>query len=112
MKRLLSILTFLYLFIFCASANYRFRHLSSQDGLPHQQVETMAQDRKGNIWIGTRNGLVRYDGDKNLYLAIAGARPKYHIFGHVHEEGLQRKAMLGSTTFLTVSYFEELRKLL
>lgn len=47
-----------------------------------------------------------------LDLAIAGARPKYHIFGHVHEEGLQRKAMLGSTTFLNVSYFEELRKLL
>ena len=64
MKRFLSILTFLYfsIFTFCAAANYRFRHLSSQDGLPHQQVETMAQDQKGNIWIGTRNGLVRYDG--------------------------------------------------
>ena len=56
--------------------------------------------------------LDRDTGDKNLYLAIAGARPKYHISGHVHEEGLQRKAMLGSTTFLNVSYFEELRKLL
>ena len=32
------------------------------------------------------------------------------IFGHVHEEGLQRKAMLGGTTFLNVSYFEELRR--
>ena len=64
MKRFLSILTFLYfsIFTFCAAANYRFRHLSCQDGLPHQQVETMAQDEKGNIWIGTRNGLVRYDG--------------------------------------------------
>ena len=42
-----------------------------------------------------------------------GAIPaKLRIFGHVHEEGLQRKAMLGSTTFLNVSYFEELRKLL
>ena len=36
--------------------------------------------------------------------------PKYHIIGHVHEEGLQRKAMLGGTTFLNVSYFEELRR--
>ena len=44
------------------AADYRFRHLTSQDGLPHQQVETMTQDQKGNIWIGTRNGLVRYDG--------------------------------------------------
>ena len=51
-------------------------------------------------------------GCKNLYLSIASARPKYHIFGHVHEEGLKRKAMLGGTTFLNVSYFEELRKTL
>ena len=49
-------------------------------------------------------------GCKNLFLSVASARPKYHIFGHVHEEGLQRKAMLGSTTFLNVSYFEELRR--
>ena len=49
-------------------------------------------------------------GCKQLFLSVAGARPKYHIFGHVHEEGLQRKAMLGGTTFLNVSYFEELRR--
>lgn len=49
-------------------------------------------------------------GCKQLFLSVASARPKYHIFGHVHEEGLQRKAMLGGTTFLNVSYFEELRK--
>ena len=49
-------------------------------------------------------------GCKNLFLSVASARPKYHIFGHVHEEGLQRKAMLGGTTFLYVSYFEELRR--
>lgn len=49
-------------------------------------------------------------GCKQLFLSVASARPKYHIFGHVHEEGLQRKAMLGVTTFLNVSYFEELRK--
>lgn len=49
-------------------------------------------------------------GCKNLFLSVASARPKYHIFGHVHEEGLQRKAMLGGTTFLNVSYFEDLRR--
>ena len=41
---------------------------------------------------------------------MTSARPKYHIFGHVYEEGLKRKAMLGGTTFINVSYFEELRK--
>lgn len=49
-------------------------------------------------------------GCKNLFLSIVFAHPKYHIFGHIHEEGLKRKAMLGSTTYLNVSYFEELRK--
>ena len=49
-------------------------------------------------------------GCKNLYLSIANSCPKYHIFGHIHEEGLKRKAMLGGTTYLNVSYFEELRK--
>ncbi len=49
-------------------------------------------------------------GCKQLFLSVASSRPKYHIFGHVHEEGLQRKAMLGGTTFLNVSYFEELRR--
>lgn len=49
-------------------------------------------------------------GCKQLFLSVASAQPKYHIFGHVHEEGLQRKAMLGGTTFLNVSYFEELRR--
>ena len=54
--------------------------------------------------------LDRGTGDKDLFLAIAKARPKYHIFGHVHEEGLKRESVLGGTTFLNVSYFEELRK--
>ena len=51
-------------------------------------------------------------GNKRLFLSVSGARPKYHIFGHVHEEGLKRKAMLGGTPYLNVSYFEELRKTL
>ncbi len=53
--------------------------------------------------------LDRDQGCKQLFLDISSARPKYHIFGHVHEEGLNRKAMFG-TTYLNVSYFVELRK--
>lgn len=53
--------------------------------------------------------LDRDTGDKDLFLAIVKARPKYHIFGHFHEEGLKRDVVLGCTTFLNVSYFERLR---
>ncbi len=37
--------------------NYKFKHLTSEQGLPYQQVEALMQDAKGNIWIGTRGGL-------------------------------------------------------
>ena len=53
--------------------------------------------------------LDRGTGDKDLFLTIAEVRPKYHIFGHVHEEGLKREFVLGGTTFLNASYFEQLR---
>ena len=53
--------------------------------------------------------LDRGTGDKDLFLTIAKVRPKYHIFGHVHEEGLKREFVLGGTTFLNASYFEQLR---
>lgn len=39
-----------------------FTHITINNGLPHQQVSSLAQDPKGYIWIGTRNGLSRYDG--------------------------------------------------
>ena len=42
--------------------SHHYKHLNSASGLPHQQVEALAQDQKGYVWIGTRNGLARYDG--------------------------------------------------
>lgn len=60
----LLILTFLLMgcFVAVSGSDYRFVHITSKEGLPHQQVEAMAFDNKGYLWIGTRNGLSRYDG--------------------------------------------------
>jgi ligand-binding sensor domain-containing protein/signal transduction histidine kinase/DNA-binding response OmpR family regulator len=38
-----------------------FEKLLTTDGLPHSTVYAISQDSKGFIWIGTREGLVRYD---------------------------------------------------
>jgi ligand-binding sensor domain-containing protein/signal transduction histidine kinase len=40
----------------------RFSHLSTEQGLSQSRVDHMLQDRRGFIWIGTLNGLSRYDG--------------------------------------------------
>jgi signal transduction histidine kinase/ligand-binding sensor domain-containing protein/DNA-binding response OmpR family regulator len=44
------------------TGNYQFRRLDVNDGLSHNQVTCFLKDRKGFLWIGTNNGLNRFDG--------------------------------------------------
>ncbi len=44
------------------STLYRFSQLSIQDGLSHNQVNHFLKDTTGYVWIGTPNGLNRYNG--------------------------------------------------
>jgi len=44
------------------SQDYVFNHLSKTDGLASNQVHCVWQDRQGFLWVGTDNGLQRYDG--------------------------------------------------
>ncbi|MBK7631225.1 MAG: hypothetical protein IPJ23_11095 [Ignavibacteriales bacterium] len=39
-----------------------FNHLTVEDGLSNNDVNTLIQDRTGFIWFGTDDGLNRYDG--------------------------------------------------
>ncbi len=39
-----------------------FRRFSSKDGLPSVYVNTILQRNNGTIWIGTKGGLTRFDG--------------------------------------------------
>ncbi|MGN6314534.1 MAG: two-component regulator propeller domain-containing protein [Rhodanobacteraceae bacterium] len=42
--------------------NPSFRHYGMLDGLPSDAAYTVAQDHSGYVWIGTRDGLARFDG--------------------------------------------------
>ena len=46
----------------CQSSNSRFKHLTIEDGLPQNMVDCMLQDSQGFLWMGTWNGLCRYNG--------------------------------------------------
>ena len=45
-----------------AFAQYVANSWSIQDGLPQISVLAITQDRDGYIWVGTQNGLARFDG--------------------------------------------------
>jgi len=39
-----------------------FEHFTVADGLPENSIVCILQDHLGYLWLGTQNGLVRYDG--------------------------------------------------
>ena len=51
-----------------ATINVRARHLSIGNGLSSGHVRSIVQDTRGYIWLGTTDGLVRYDGYGTLVL--------------------------------------------
>ena len=45
-----------------ALSSYQFDRWQTDDGLPQSTVTSIAQTRDGYLWLGTQNGLVRFDG--------------------------------------------------
>ena len=42
-----------------------WEHFTVRDGLPDMKIESLAEDRHGNIWIGTHDcGVARFDGNE------------------------------------------------
>src|SRR3954470_19475426 len=64
----------LFIFLFLVTAiggasaqqEYLFSHLGTHEGLASNDVVAVQQDKRGFIWMGTFNGLQRYDGARLL----------------------------------------------
>lgn len=42
--------------------NYSFKHIDNSLGLSLSNVKCIVEDSYGFVWLGTKNGLHRYDG--------------------------------------------------
>jgi hypothetical protein len=66
MNRTLRIIVLIILAFFPSSLNgqniFRFDHIGSEDGLSQNTGFSILFDSKGFMWVGTYNGLNRYDG--------------------------------------------------
>ena len=66
MKRILRFLVFSCFFLFGIGVSHgqvlQFEQFSSEFGLSQNMVLSMLQDKKGFLWVGTSDGLNRFDG--------------------------------------------------
>lgn len=47
-----------------AAERLHFERIGMEEGLPHENVYSVAQDRLGFIWFATEDGLARWDGER------------------------------------------------
>lgn len=64
MRKKYAALIFIFLIAFIVgwSQEYKFQHITTVDGLSHNEVRRIVKDSHGFLWFGTQNGLSRFDG--------------------------------------------------
>lgn len=70
------------LFIFtCQAQNLYFKHLGIADGLSQVRIQTIYQDEIGAVWLGTSEGLNRYNGTSAGTYIIPDSLQKFSTDG-------------------------------
>lgn len=76
MQRIKTTILLFYYLIFTSALwakhveDYTFMHVDSEIGLSQSNVKSIVQDKYGFIWLGTKNGLNRYDGKQVIQLRV------------------------------------------
>lgn len=75
--------------------HYNFTHYSTESGLTQSQVRCITQDRNGYLWLGTMEGLSKYDGRKFINYSIKDGLMDNQIFSILTDQ--QSGVWIGTT---------------
>src|ERR1700758_538880 len=79
-----------YLFLapaLCLAQRYSFELYGQTEGLTNLVPTALTQDRAGFLWIGTQNGLFRYDGAHFEAFGVAEGLPSSRIESLYEDNG-------------------------
>jgi ligand-binding sensor domain-containing protein/class 3 adenylate cyclase/HD superfamily phosphodiesterase len=88
------------------NSNIKFRHLSLKEGLSQSSINCIFQDEKGFMWLGTQDGLNKYDGyDFTVFKNVPEDTASLsNSFIHTIQE-LDRKLWIGTNKGINVLDF-------
>ncbi len=70
----------------CSAQRYEFEEYGLRQGLTSPSINCLRQDRHGILWVGTTNGLFRFDGHSSFRFAESDGLPHSNIIT-LHESG-------------------------
>jgi PAS domain S-box-containing protein len=87
---------------------YTFRQYGPTEGLTNLAINSLLQDRTGYIWVGTDNGLFRYDGTQFVGFGHANGLPNTEILELAESpEGVLWVATQSGVARLSGNHFEK-----
>lgn len=66
-----------------------FQELTIENGLPNNQIYVVKEDCQGFVWIGTKNGLCRWDSKNFIYYTIKDGLPNNEVIS-MYEDSKRR----------------------
>src|SRR5664279_4027477 len=101
------------LFILTGSAfsqEYNFRNYGTEQGLAQSYVYSITQDESGNLWLGTGNGLSKFNGLKfETFTSVDSLDDNFITSGICDGKNLWFGHMNGSLTYFDGKKFHHLK---
>jgi ligand-binding sensor domain-containing protein/signal transduction histidine kinase len=97
LKRFFSFLVFqVFLITLCCgqSRQYLFSYIGKKDGLHHENVQSVQQDKKGFLWIASDRGIQRYDGTRFVNFVHSEHDPASIPAGNINSILIDKKDRL------------------